>query len=306
MRALTIGELERESGVPRSTIYYYVRQGLLPRAQKASQTRALYAEAHVRLLPEIERLRVQGKKPAEIRERLAGRLEPAGQHVDDLVARRKEEVRNAILDAATRSFALKGYARTRMADLVAELGITSQLLYSHFATKRELFVACYKVAVRWMDEVIRPRVEMEGDLVVRQLWYMYADEGVKAFAPGTFELALEAAQRDEEARSDLAEAYEIIFRGPVADLAQLRTSQSDPPFSDELISQGLMGAFQQMLARAALDDRYSRQDVARHTLGLFLMLLPAYRGEQDLHALLAPYEAVLKQISELPPPAPPQ
>jgi DNA-binding transcriptional MerR regulator len=38
MRALAIGELETESGVSRSTIYYYVRAGLLPPAQKSSPT----------------------------------------------------------------------------------------------------------------------------------------------------------------------------------------------------------------------------------------------------------------------------
>ena len=79
-----------------------------------------------------------------MRARLAGRLRTAGENEVDLVARRDEEMRDAILRAATRSFAQKGYKGTRMADLVAELGITPQLLYSHFATKRDLFVACYQ------------------------------------------------------------------------------------------------------------------------------------------------------------------
>ena len=47
---MTIGELERESGVPRRTIYYYVHLGLLPPAQKASATRAIYTPAHADLL----------------------------------------------------------------------------------------------------------------------------------------------------------------------------------------------------------------------------------------------------------------
>ena len=50
MRALTIGELESESGTPRQTIYYYVRTGLLPPAQKASRSRGLYTEEHLALL----------------------------------------------------------------------------------------------------------------------------------------------------------------------------------------------------------------------------------------------------------------
>ena len=304
MRALTISELERESGVPRRTIYYYVRLGLLPEAQKASRTRALYTEDHLALLRDIEALKAEGLRPAAMRTRLAGRLRTAGENGVDLVARRDEEMRDAILRAATRGFAQKGYKGTRMADLVAELGITPQLLYSHFATKRDLFVACYKVAVRYMAGVIIPRVEPEGDPATRLLWYMYADEGIKAFAPHMFALAVEASQHDEAARRDLREAYERIFRELIDDLSRLRTSEREPPISDELISHGMMGAFQQMLARAALDDEYSWREVTRHTLGLFLLLLSAYRGVQDLGELLAPYENLLTEVAELPPPVP--
>ena len=306
MRALTISELERESGVPRRTIYYYVRLGLLPEAQKASRTRALYTDDHLTLLRDVEALRAQGLRPAAIRAQLGGRLKAAGENGVDLVARRDEETRDAILRAATRSFARTGYRGTRVADLVAELGITPQLLYQHFATKRDLFVACYRIAVHYMAGVIIPRVGPEGDPAVRLVWYMYADEGIKAFAPHMFALAVEASQHDEEARSDMREAYERIFRELIEDLRRLRTSDRQPPISDELISHGMMGAFQQMLARAALDDEYSWREVTRHTLGLFLLLLSAYRGQQDLGALLAPYDDVLTKVAELPPPIPPE
>jgi AcrR family transcriptional regulator len=306
VRALTISQLEQESGVPRRTIYYYVRLGLLPEAQKASRTRALYTEDHLTLLREIAVLKAEGLRPAAMRSRLARRLEAAGEANEDLVARRDEETRQAILAAATRRFAHKGYTGTRMADLVAELGITPQLLYQHFATKRDLFVACYKVAVRYMAGVIIPRVEPEGDPAARLLWYMYADEGIKAFAPHMFALAVEASQHDEEARRDMREAYERIFRELIDDLKRLRKSEHEPPISDELISHGLMGAFQQMLARAALDDEYSWREVTRETLGLFLLVLTAYRGEQDLGAMLAPYEGLLTEVAELPAPVPPE
>ena len=152
MRALTVGDLERESGVPRQTIYYYVRTGLLPPAQKASPSRALYTDDHLALVLEIEALRQQGLRRSAIKARLEGRVLAAGDSGVDLVARREEETRQAILVAATRSFATKGYKGTRMADLIAQLGITPQVLYGYFATKRDLFVACYKVAVRLMDD----------------------------------------------------------------------------------------------------------------------------------------------------------
>jgi AcrR family transcriptional regulator len=306
VRALTIGELEREGGVPRRTIYYYVRTGLLPPAQKASPSRALYTDEHVAILGEIAALRAQGLRPAAIRSRLAGRLRAAGTNGVDLVARREEEMRNAILTAATRSFARKGYKGTRMADLVAELSITPQLLYSHFATKRDLFVACYKVAVQYMNAFLRARFEEARDAPERLVWYMYADSGIKAFAPDMFALALGAAQHDEEARRDLREAYETIFREHIDELGRMRRSPEVPSFADELVSHGLMGAFEQMLARATLDDEYSWREVVRTTLGLYLAVMALYRGDLDVEALLAPYEDLLDEVAQLPPPAPPE
>ena len=306
MRALTIVELERESGVARSTIYYYVRIGLLPAAQKASPSRALYTEEHLALLRDIEALQAEGLRPAAIRSRVAGRIRAAGANGVDLVARREGETRDAILTAATRSFARKGYRGTRIADLVSELGITPQVLYSHFATKRDLFVACYKVAVQYMHGFMRSRFEEARDAPERIVWYMYADEGIKAFAPDLFAMALEAAQRDEQARRDLLEAYETIFGDHIAELARMRTSPDAPPFPDELVSHAIMGGFEQMLARAALDTTYSWRDIARTTMGIYLAVIALYRGDLDIKAMLEPYEGFLDEVAELPPPVPPE
>ena len=55
-----------------------------------------------------------------------------------------------------------------------------------------------------MADVIIPRVGPEGDPAARLVWYMWADEGIKAFAPHMFALAVEASQHDEEARPTCA------------------------------------------------------------------------------------------------------
>ena len=67
-----------------------------------------------------------------------------------------------------------------------------------------------------------------------------------------------------------------------------------------------MGAFEQMLARASLDDEYSWREVARTTLGMYLAVLALYRGDLDVKALLEPYEGLLDEVAELPPPVPPE
>jgi AcrR family transcriptional regulator len=304
VRALTIGELERESGVPRQTIYYYVRTGLLPPAQKASPSRALYMDDHLALLREIDALRQQGLRRSAIKSRFEGRVSAAASNGVDLVARREEETRQSILAAATRSFATKGFKGTRMADLIGELGITPQVLYGHFATKRDLFVACYKVAVSYMNVFLKPRFESARDSAEMQVWYMYADSGIKAFAPNLMILAAEVAQHDEEARRDLREAYAIIADETVSDFRSMRRSQTDPPFSDELVTYAIVGAFEQMLVRASLDDEYSWRDVVHNALGVFLAVRAVYQGDLDISELTTKYGKLLDEVAELPPPVP--
>ena len=145
MRALTIGDLETESGTARSTIYYYVRAGLLPPAQKSSPTRAIYTDDHVELLEEIRRLKQAGPRhQGHPRAAASIASTAASQNGEDLVARQGEATRRAILRTAAREFARNGYRQTRIADIIAELGITPQVLYSYYPTKRDLFAACYR------------------------------------------------------------------------------------------------------------------------------------------------------------------
>jgi AcrR family transcriptional regulator len=59
--------------------------------------------------------------------------------------------RAALLDAATRLFAEKGYASTGREEIVAAAGVTRGAMYHHFADKADLFRAVY-VAVE--DEVM--------------------------------------------------------------------------------------------------------------------------------------------------------
>jgi TetR/AcrR family transcriptional regulator len=46
-----------------------------------------------------------------------------------------------------RHFAANGYARTRIADVAAELGIAKGSIYQHYKSKEGLFLACYRRAV---------------------------------------------------------------------------------------------------------------------------------------------------------------
>jgi AcrR family transcriptional regulator len=74
------------------------------------------------------------------------RRNPPGQHVALIAGRRERlpaaERRAAVLEAASRVFAQSSYQGATTADIAAEAGISEPILYRHFGSKRELYLAC--------------------------------------------------------------------------------------------------------------------------------------------------------------------
>ncbi len=73
----------------------------------------------------------------------------------------REEQTRKILLAATRVFARKGLAATRMADIAAEAGISYGLLYHYFASKELIFKAAVDRATSAVERRVA-RVQEQG------------------------------------------------------------------------------------------------------------------------------------------------
>lgn len=295
MRALTISELEELTGVNRAVVYFYVHRGLLPPPQKASATRGIYSDEHVELLAEIEVLKAQGLTLEQIGRRLAPRLAAPASNDVDLVARQEAERRAAILDEAARQFARKGYRATRVVDIVRALGITTQQLYALFPTKHHLFVACYRVYVRWMGDEIEPRAEAETDPAARLAWRMQGSAAIRALSPDLQALAqAESAREDSELAGLIQTTYEQLIASSQLDFARLREqSPADVPLSDELLSFALLGGLEMMLMRVSWDDTYETLDAMRNLEALFLAVKAVYEGRLDVTADLTRLESLL-------------
>ena len=304
---LTISELETRSGTQRSVIYYYVHRGLLPPAQKARATRALYTQRHVELLAAIAELKREGLSLQQISETLAARIRADAVDEVDLVADEERRRRDVILEEAARQFAAKGYRNTRVADICEGLGIAPRALYSHFPTKQALFVACYHVYADWLARDVEPHVEEETDPAARLLWRMRASVAIQAFGPDLQALAQAASVHDDgELQEMVQETYRVITERAEADLAALHGGgEAPPPLSEELAAMGLQGAFERMLMRVAWDDEYDSRDAMRTHLVLYLALEAVLQGRVDISGRLAEVEPLLDEVSRRPLSAPP-
>jgi AcrR family transcriptional regulator len=92
-----------------------------------------------------------------------------------------------IEDAASRLFAEQGYAATKLTDVASAAGVTKQLLYQHFASKRELHLS---LLARHRDELLAGTaagMAQAGSLPERiaasvDRWFAYVEEHPYALA----------------------------------------------------------------------------------------------------------------------------
>jgi AcrR family transcriptional regulator len=99
----------------------------------------------------------------------------------------KAKRRRVIEEAASRLFAEHGYAETRLEDIAAAAGVTKQLLYQHFPSKKALHLA---LLARHRDEILGRLTESmstPGPLAERlprvlDDWFAYVEENPYASA----------------------------------------------------------------------------------------------------------------------------
>lgn len=302
----TISGLERATGVSRSTIHFYVREGLLPQPQKTAASRALYGEEHVRLLRRISELKKDGLSLADIRVALETELAEAGQNGKDLAARESERVRRAILRLATQEFAAKGYRQTHVADIIRQLGITPQVFYSHFPSKSRLLAESFQTFITWNLAFIEPKLMQSEDLGERLLWRVFANFRANAFGSEVLSVVRSDAPEDADLVRFVERAWGGIVRRVMADFEQVRSSQAGPPVvSLELLVYSIIGALHNAALRISWDDTFSREDLVRVHLWLYLAVLAAWGGEVDIDSRIGRYEDLIREVAALQPVTPP-
>jgi len=308
MRGLTITELEDASGVPRSTIYFYVREGLLPVAQKAAVSRAVYPESYVDLLSEIAALKAEGLSLQTIKERLSARIASAGASDVDLIAEQAEQVKRSILHAAARLFARRGYKRTRIADIIKEAGVTPPVFYDHFISKQQLFAEAFGLLSGWMSGFLQSRLAGEPDPAARELARVQCYVGFQALSPDLMSLARsEALQEAGEMRAEVERSYKDMVRGTLEDLVRLRgQSGVSLPVSDELVAFGLLGSVEDIVMRASWDEQYSTERILWTTLCMYLAVEALYTGRLDVSERLTAYADRIRRLAAAPPVMPPE
>jgi len=155
-----IGKLESLSNVPRRTIHFYVKQGLLHKPKKTGKTMAYYDSKHLHKLSYIKNAKLQGLPLIAIKQKIAD-LESSNQNAftshlpvtffqgQNPSGRKKEKrkmagkkTRELILDAGSSLFREKGYKETKISDITKSLNVGKGTFYFYFPDKKALLLEC--------------------------------------------------------------------------------------------------------------------------------------------------------------------
>ena len=103
---LKIGEIAKQSGVPASTIRYYVREGLLPAPEKVNKKMAYYDEACIERLRAIQHLQDKRYYPLFLIKNILRRMEEGlslqeAESVEDAVFGADERIGRGLVDRAS-------------------------------------------------------------------------------------------------------------------------------------------------------------------------------------------------------------
>lgn len=197
-------------------------------------------------------------------------------------AAHEQEVRERILDAASRVFAEKGYHSSTIADVVRESGLSVGAIYSYFSGKDELIrLTCDQVAARGLDELaarLAPATSTAERLAIAIRLYIETIDDYDG-APGQVTLVQAWAEADREpgVREMLAGRRERLAGAGQLLLRQGVISGELPAWLDvDAVTRALLALLDGlMLQRIEAGDSYRPADLERRAMAMVDLLLGA-------------------------------
>ncbi|MGO8880911.1 MAG: TetR family transcriptional regulator [Desulfomonilaceae bacterium] len=269
---MRIKDLEEKSGMPRTTIHFYLRQGILHPPSKTGRTMAYYDESHLKRLQDIQKIKANIRMPLPLlKERIAA-LDREG-HEDTIkggpriqeVARTtkaKDSRRHSIVEAAVQIFSQKGYHRTKIQDITNALGISTGTFYIYFGNKRDLFVEVIDHVFRTILGEAAKAITDEEDILKRMIirgrvFY----ENYSKYNEILNQLRAEMAGEDKWPQEKIKKAYHDLTRPVIKDIQKGIDTRVYRKMDPDLLAYTLTGIIEVMSLRMMIDNKYTFEDI---------------------------------------------
>ena len=256
-RPLRMKDLERITGVSRSTIHYYARLSLLTPPKKTGKTMAYYDGRHVQELEKIKGLKAQGYPINYIKEMLSagGEVGPGTQA--ECVEARRTDRRQKIMDKAVQIFARKGYHQTNVTEIARAAGVGHSTFYIYFPSKIALFTECVDRVFQEMFAGVWEEIKGEKNPVER---IRKRGEAVLKSYPQFIEMmsVVKSVEEDEpELETKKREIYKSIVETVKRDLENATEAGLLQVADIEVAAYLLVGFLESALLLMTMNNNYS-------------------------------------------------
>ena len=156
-KPLKVSDLERLTGVSRSRIKTYVKNGVLSEPERSGKTMAYYSTVHLDELEELKRLRSEGYPLSYIRN-ILDEKRSREKHISPKEGYPSDQREN-IVKNATALFVKDGYYKTSMTDIARTVGVSKSTVFLIFPNKQSLFLECADDVIKEMLSDIRQYIK---------------------------------------------------------------------------------------------------------------------------------------------------
>ncbi|MFH0729455.1 MAG: TetR family transcriptional regulator [Pseudomonadota bacterium] len=213
---MNIKALCEVAGVSRSTVYQYLRSGLLHMPLKEGPTKLRYDETHLHRLQEVKHFREKNKLSIPEIQKLFQVKTPRQEDMDT----NAEDLKSIIVDKALKLISQKGFAKTKISDIADALNMGKGTFYLYFKKKEELFLKC----IERFSDVFLPKetwdeIRKERDYFKRsnsRMYFMLDSFPTFMGIVGIVKLAIRGT--DPELARRAMECFQVIMTPVVKEL----------------------------------------------------------------------------------------
>lgn len=267
---MRIKELEERSGVPRTTIHFYLRQGLLHPPHKTGRTMAYYDDSHVQRLQEISRLKKGSRVPIMFLKEHMKTIDFGQTAVSEAydvtktvtTTKERELKRQEIIKKAIEVFSQKGYHQTKIMDITSSLKISTGTFYLYYQNKRDLFIEVIDSVFRNIVGEAAVAIKGETDLIERlkirgRVFYKNYTKYSEILNQLRAELASEEKWPAEKIKKIYHGLTQPVLREIESAIKEGIIREIDP----DLLAYALTGLIEIMSLRISLDHKYDLEKI---------------------------------------------
>lgn len=270
---MKIKELEEKSGIPRTTIHFYLRHGLLHPPRKTGRTMAYYDDSHLIRLKQIQQIKKGSRIPVSfLKDQLAAMPSPAASGMGTEIVfgkpmqtnREKKQKYRLIIQKAIEIFSKNGYHNTRISDITAALNISTGTFYIYFNNKHELFVEViddvFRTIVGEAAVALKGKTTFMERMKIRGMVFY---ENYTRYSELLNQLRAEMTRESVWPVQKIKKIYHGLTLPVIREIQQAVDAGEIRPVDPDLAAYSLTGQIEIMSLRLSLDDKYTIDDIIK-------------------------------------------